>query len=115
MTPPADHPRSSSAISAPPRARRRAACAFALLLFLLAVCEWLAAAAAYRTTLTPDDWSSAREQLAALSPDDPVFLADPWLSPRARLELPRLRAWDSLAPPRSLRPTAISRPQPPRR
>lgn len=100
MTPPADHPRSANnALPRPPRARRRAACAFALLLFLLAVCEWLAAAAAYRTTLTADDWSSAREQLAALSPDDPVFLADPWLSPRARLELPRLRAWDSLAPP----------------
>lgn len=69
------------------------------LLALVAAAEWVAAAAAYRTSIPPSLWADLRARTAALPPGEPLFLADAWLGPRARHELPALRGWASVAPP----------------
>ena len=65
----------------------------------VAALEWIFAARAYRALLTPAVWRNAADALAALPPDEPVFLGTPWLSPSARQQLPSLRGSASLAPP----------------
>lgn len=67
---------------------------------ILAVClvELLAAGMAYRDRIRSGDWETVESGLEALPPGEPVFVADTWLGPRARMELPRLRDWDAAAP-----------------
>ena len=65
----------------------------------VAALEWIFAALAYRALLTPAVWQQAADALAALPPDEPVFLGTTWLGPSARQHLPSLRAAASLAPP----------------
>ena len=65
----------------------------------VAALEWLAAARAYRAQLTPAVWQQAADALAALPPDEPVYLGTPWLGPSARQHLPTLRTPASLAAP----------------
>ena len=69
------------------------------LLAAVAALEWFAAASAYRARLTPEVWQTAATALAALPPDEPIYLGTPWLGPSARQHLPPLRSWTSLAPP----------------
>lgn len=64
----------------------------------LALVEWIAAARAYRTTITPDDWDALRQEIAGVPADEPVLLADDWLGPRARMAIPRLARTESTAP-----------------
>lgn len=66
--------------------------------FLLSVIEMIAAFLVYRETLSPDDWLDIAAHVDAQEPA-PVFVASDWLAPRARMELPHARSWDSLAPP----------------
>ncbi len=69
------------------------------LLAAVAALEWIAAASADRARLTPEVWQAAADALAALPPDEPVFLGTPWLGPSARQQLAPLRAWTSIAAP----------------
>ncbi|HEY0137855.1 MAG TPA: hypothetical protein VGB85_27405, partial [Nannocystis sp.] len=78
-----------------PRTARIALAVFAT----VAALEWIAAARAYRATLTPAVWQRTGETLAALPPDEPVYLGTAWLGPSARQHLPPLRTPASLAPP----------------
>jgi hypothetical protein len=78
-----------------PRTARVALAVFAT----VAVLEWIAAARAYRATLTPAVWQQAADALAALPADEPVYLGTAWLGPSARQHLPSLRTAASLAPP----------------
>ncbi len=78
---------------------RRAARVVLGLLALVAAAEWAAAAAAYRTSIPPSLWADLRARTAALPDGEPLLLADAWLGPRARHELPALRGWASVAPP----------------
>lgn len=55
----------------------------------LAVVESVTAAAVYRDRIEPEDWRALRQTLDTVEPL-PVFLATPWLGPRARMELPAL-------------------------
>ncbi len=64
----------------------------------VAVLEWGAAAAVYRPAIAPEDWAATAQLLDTLPPEDPVRLGTPWLGPRARMHLPRLARWDSVAP-----------------
>lgn len=73
-------------------ARRHAAVLLGLV-GLVALVEWIAAARAYRSVLTSADWDAAAAALAALPPDEPVLLADDWLGPSARSQLPALQRW----------------------
>jgi len=81
-----------------PLPRRVARIALAMVA-AIALLEWIVSAVVYRQALTPEDWSAASIALAELPPDEPVWLGTPWLAPRARLHLPRLARWDSVAPP----------------
>lgn len=78
-----------------PRTARIALVVFAA----VAALEWIAAARAYRAQLTPAVWQQAADALAALPPDEPVYLGTTWLGPSARQHLPSLRSPASLAPP----------------
>ncbi|MCB9749859.1 MAG: hypothetical protein H6713_07615 [Myxococcales bacterium] len=78
--------------------RTRARVAIAALL-VLALIECVCAARAYRPGATADDWAALAAALDQLPAGEPVLLAQPWLGPRARMEAPRLRGWDSVAPP----------------
>ncbi|MCA9694747.1 MAG: hypothetical protein KC636_34525 [Myxococcales bacterium] len=78
--------------------RRRAIALLAGILAVAAI-EWFAAARAYRSKISDDDWAALAEVVAALPADEPVLLATPWLGPRARMELPALASWTSAAPP----------------
>ena len=77
----------------------RQASAALLMLAAVAVVEWVCAARAYRSELDPDAWARADAALAALPPDETVFLGTPWLGPSARHYCPTLRPWASIAPP----------------
>lgn len=57
---------------------------------VVALAEWVAAANAYRQRIGPQQWDEVRSALEALPPDAAVFLAHPWLGPRARMEIPSL-------------------------
>jgi len=59
-------------------------------LALVAAIEWLAAAFAYRSTLSPAAWQQAAAALETIK--DPVLLGTPWLGPLARQHLPTLTA-----------------------
>ena len=78
-----------------PRTARVALAVFAS----VAALEWIAAARAYRAQLTPAVWQQAADALAALPPDEAVYLGTPWLGPSARQHLPTLRTPASLAAP----------------
>lgn len=65
----------------------------------VAALEWIAAANAYRARLTPEVWQTTADALAALPPDEPIYLGTTWLGPSARQHLPPLRSWTSIAPP----------------
>ncbi len=67
-------------------------------ILILALLECLAAARAYRSRATADDWAALAQAVEALPAEEPVLLAQPWLGPRARMESTRLRGWDSVAP-----------------
>lgn len=54
---------------------------------------------AYRDRIVPDDWAAVREAIAQMPDGVPIYVADPWMAPRARMELPRLREWASATPP----------------
>ncbi len=64
----------------------------------VALCEWVCAARAYRTLAGPDDWRQVAEHLEATD-RLPLYVAEPWLGPRVRMELVQARGWDSVAPP----------------
>ncbi len=66
---------------------------------LVAALEWISAAGAYRSQLTPAVWEEAAQALAAVPAGEPVYLGTPWLGPSARQHVPALRGWDSLARP----------------
>ena len=70
----------------------RQASAALLVLAAVAVVEWVCAARSYRAELDPAAWARAAEALAALPPDETVFLGTPWLDPSARHYLPALRS-----------------------
>lgn len=74
------------------RDRRRAALVL-LAISATAALELVAAALAYRTSVDADDWEAAAAAIAALPPDEPVLLAEDWLGPRARMQLPALATW----------------------
>lgn len=78
---------------------RRPARVALVALVTVAALEWIAAATAYRARLTPAVWQTAADALAALPPDEPVYLGTTWLGPSARQHLPPLRSWTSIAPP----------------
>lgn len=63
------------------------------------VLEWGASALAYRVTIEPADWKQASVALAQLPAEEPVWLATPWLGPRARMHLPRMASFDAVAAP----------------
>lgn len=65
----------------------------------VAAVELVTAAVVYRERIDGDDWEALRSTLAALPPELPVVLADRWLGPRARMEVPALAAPASVAPP----------------
>ncbi len=77
---------------------RHARMIFAALATVAAI-ESIFAARAYRALLTPAVWQQAADALAALPPDEPVFLGTTWLGPSARQHLPSLRTAASFAPP----------------
>ena len=81
-------------------ARKRWPLSRALLVGVLALAlvEWIAAARAYRTAITPEDWDALAHAVAGLPANEPVQLADDWLSPRARMAIPRLARTESTAP-----------------
>lgn len=62
----------------------------------LGLAEWVAAAWAYDERVDASDWSAARDALAKIPAGEPVVLAEQWLGPRVRMELP------ALADPRSV-------------
>lgn len=64
----------------------------------LAAIELVTSAFVYRPTIESSDWEAASATLAELPAEEPVWLGTPWLGPRARLHLPRLAGWDSVAP-----------------
>lgn len=64
----------------------------------VAVLEWISAAGAYRSLLTPAVWQRASEAVAGLPADEPVYLGTPWLGPSARQHLPALREFSTFAP-----------------
>ena len=64
----------------------------------LALVEWIAAARAYRTAITAEDWDALQQKVAGVPADEPVLLADDWLSPRARMAIPRLARTEATAP-----------------
>ncbi|MEZ4448325.1 MAG: hypothetical protein R3B09_02520 [Nannocystaceae bacterium] len=78
--------------------RRPALIALGVVLAVAAV-EWVAAARAYRRAISGADWRALDAHLAAIPGDEAIVLAERWLGPRARLEVPRLRRWSSAAPP----------------
>jgi hypothetical protein len=83
-----------------PNATRLARLGLAAVLGLAAI-EWIAAARAYRQTLTPAAWEALDAQVEALlaaNPDELVLLADPWLGPRGRQALAALRDPRAVAP-----------------
>jgi hypothetical protein len=66
--------------------------------FLLAVIEIIAAFLAYREQIDEEDWDEV-EALLDSQGAQTLLLASAWLGPRARMELPQARTWDSVAPP----------------
>jgi hypothetical protein len=78
---------------------RRVAVTLLAIILGVALIEWIAAARAYRTLISPEDWAALADASAALPEDEPILLAQPWLGPRARLEVPALTRAPSLAPP----------------
>lgn len=78
-----------------PRTARIALAALAT----VAALEWIFAARAYRSRLTPAVWQQAASALAELPADEPVYLGTAWLGPSARQHLAALRSWASIAPP----------------
>jgi len=65
----------------------------------LAAAEWAASAVAYRDQLDDSDWAAAAEALAPVGATaEPVFVADRWLDPLARSNLPILSRIESIAP-----------------
>ncbi|MEE9383598.1 MAG: hypothetical protein V3V08_09315 [Nannocystaceae bacterium] len=64
-------------------------------LLLVALAEIVAAASAYRSTISPDDWSAVSERLDRGAP---LLLATRWLEPAARHHLDIAREDDSVAP-----------------
>ncbi|MEM7152703.1 MAG: hypothetical protein AAF799_07665 [Myxococcota bacterium] len=77
--------------------RRSARIALGVVLGLAAV-ELVTSAFVYRPSIDADDWQAASAALAVLPAEEPVWLGTPWLGPRARLHLPRVAGWDSVAP-----------------
>lgn len=70
-----------------------------MILMAVGLLELLVGTQAYRDRIGDEDWASVRATIEALPPDEPVYLASSWLGPRARMELPRLRALDDVARP----------------
>lgn len=66
---------------------------------LIALVEWVLAGRAYRTLAGPSDWQAVATHLQANPGNGPLLLAEPWLGPRARMELALLRSYDVVAPP----------------
>ena len=66
-------------------------------LALVAALEWISAAFAYRSTLSPAAWERAATEISGL--DAPVLLGTAWLSPLARQHIPAFTTPTSLAPP----------------
>lgn len=75
--------------------RRRALAALAVLGGVAGL-ELVAAAFAYRTRVRAGDWELAAAALAALPSGEPVVLAEEWLGPQARAQLPALGSWVGL-------------------
>ncbi|MCA9699560.1 MAG: hypothetical protein KC431_18685 [Myxococcales bacterium] len=72
------------------------------LVFALSLVEILGAFLAYRERISDDDWLAVAEVLAQAQEDgevQPVFVTSDWLGPRARMELPQVRAPEILGAP----------------
>lgn len=65
----------------------------------LALLEGITGAVVYADALEPSDWEAASSALAELPDHEPVWLGTPWLAPRARMHLPRMARWESVAAP----------------
>lgn len=63
---------------------------------IVAALEWSASARVYRDRIEDADWAAARE---AIPEGEAVAIAEAWLGPRARMEVPALARVDNVARP----------------
>jgi hypothetical protein len=64
----------------------------------IAAIECAAAAWSHSARVDTDDWERLRAATEELPTSEPILLATSWLGPRARMHLPALRGWTSVAP-----------------